>query len=67
VNILKHALDIARTIGALAPMPPLVTEDELARALHAVDNAGRLDRFGQSTCHHRAKAERVMDYLRRDQ
>lgn len=46
--------------------PYFVTPRDLARALHAVENDGRVSRFGTGVCGHQAQAERVLMYLSRE-
>ena len=65
MNHLEAILATARKLVTVAPDPRLrMTTEDLARALHAVENDGRMARFGSAMCHHEAKAEDVFEYLK---
>ena len=65
MNPIEAILARARKLATVAPDPRhRMTAEDLARALHAVENDGRMARFGSAMCHHEEKAEDVFQYLK---
>lgn len=58
-------LDAARRLVTATPRSAYLDASvhDLALALHAVENDGRIGRFGAAYCRHVAKAERVVAWL----
>ena len=67
MNPITAVLNMARRRATVPPLPDGyldATVDELARALHAVENEGRIARYGAAYCRHPQIAEGVLAYMR---